>query len=74
MDFCGHYKNKVYLENKETGAKQKLKNLAYHGDRTIFNIEKYYRRLTDDFTDLAQTGLSHKINEHQKVLKFENYL
>ena len=74
QDFCGHYKNKAYLSNKATEAEQKLKHLVYKGDRTRFNMEEYYKRLTEAFSDLEHAGASHELNEHQKVSKFENGL
>ena len=59
-----NYKNKSYLVNKSTEAKQKLNTFTYHGDRTRFNIEEYYNRLTYAFTNLAYYVPSHKLKEN----------
>ena len=71
-DFCGCYKKIYYLANKATEADQRLKTLEYRGDRTRFNIEGYYKSLTEAFTDLEHNRPPHEINENQRVLKFEN--
>ena len=48
--------------------------MKYHGDRTSFNMDEYYKRLTEAFTDLEHAGTSQNLNEHQKFLKCENGL
>ena len=62
------------MENKATEADKKLKTLEYHGDRKRFNIEEYYKSITEAFIDLTHVGPSNELNEHQKVLSFENGL
>ena len=68
--FCVNYKKKYYLANKATEAEKNIKTLAYRGERTIFNIEEYYKIITEAFTYLEHYGPYHELNEHQKVLKF----
>ena len=62
------------MANKSTEAKKNPKTLEYRGDGTRFNIEEYYKILRDAFTYLSHDGPSHKLNEHQKVLKSDNGL
>ena len=62
------------MTNKSTEDEHKLKTLVYRVDRTRLNIEEYFKVITESFTDLAHSGPSHKLNEHQKVVIFENIL
>ena len=72
--FEAHFKNDAYLENKATKADQAIQNAQYRGERKTFTLESYYNIMASAFNDLAQSGPAHRLNEQQKITKFENGL
>ena len=72
--FEAHFKNDAYLENKATKADQAIQNAQYRGERKTFTLESYYDIMASAFNDLAQSGPAHRLNEQQKITKFENGL
>ena len=72
--FDAHFKNDAYLENKATKADLAIQNATYKGDRRTFTLESYCNIMSSAFNDLNHSGIAHRLNEPQKVTKFETGL
>ena len=71
QDFCQHFANCSYLENKAQTALQNISNAVYNGPKRNFNIETYYTIMSTAFNDLDTSGAAHRLNDEQKIAKFE---
>ena len=71
LDFCQHYANKSYQDNKAQTALQNIAGAVYNGPKRNFNIETYYTIMSNAFNDLDTSGTAHALNDEQKIAKFE---
>ena len=72
--FEAHLKNDAYLENKATKADLAIQNATYKGDMRTFTLESYYNIMSSAFNNLDHSRITHRLNEPQKVTKFETGL